>query len=39
MTPLVDHENRSVIHKPVCRSPVTHKPPCPAEHRIPAIVL
>ena len=39
MTPLVDHGAVFVIHKPVCRSPVPHKPPCPAEHRIPAIVL
>ena len=28
----------SVIHKVVCRSPVIHKPPCPAEHPAPAIV-
>ena len=28
----------SVIHKVVCRSPVIHKPPCPAEHPTPAIV-
>jgi hypothetical protein len=29
---------RSVIHNPLCRSPVIHKPPCPTKHRAPAIV-
>ncbi len=27
---------QSVIHKEACRSPVIHKPPCPAEHLAPS---